>query len=551
MTSVAQIGVVHGDVHQHGPSPAYDEVSLIIRDCVVHLRANGTLPSAVEVQVTKLGVKSARSAVSARGLPPFVSRTLGVELTEMLRSEGMVLVRGPAAAGKTRLVTETIRAERGEDPLVVPRNGRDLRRLADAEVLPDGAVILLDDLERFLGGEGLDHQLLNRLCAPGSRRVVAATIRNEALRPYEQVRMATWTQSNQHLHIGAEVFTALPDERRLALPTRLDADEQQRAQELSDQDERLAAAAIAGEGFGEYLAAGPAMLERWRVGDEPAGVGRALISAAVDCRRAGLSTALPKATLAGLFRHYLVSGWSQRHDLPSVEQGLAWACAPVLGAGSCLTPVGKNAYLASDYLVDMVDEAHQDRVLSAEVHEAAWNVVLSTASKADLLRVGLRAYNAGAVGRAERAWAVGAEANDSKAMTNLGLLLNLGGRVSEAEVWYRRAVVLGDSRAMTNLGALLERDGRVEEADVWYHRAAEAGEETAMMNIGRLHKSRRQFKDAMVWYRRAARSGDIVAIKALAGLMIYLGRDEEAEVWIRLASDSTGANLLRREQKLE
>lgn len=92
----------------------------------------------------------------------------------------------------------------------------------------------------------------------------------------------------------------------------------------------------------------------WRPGGHPHGA--ALVAAAVDCRRAGLTDPVPVDLLAALAKHYLDAHGGTALRPEPLDATLAWATKPARGASSLLMPASENQVLAFDYLIDLVSE---------------------------------------------------------------------------------------------------------------------------------------------------------------------------------------------------
>ncbi|WP_244252639.1 tetratricopeptide repeat protein [Micromonospora antibiotica] len=523
--------------------------------CLLHLRDDGRPPLVEQVDPLDLGVKPAIDTTDRhdQDLPPYVPRTGDDDLEWAIAEGGIVLLHGKAAAGKSRSAFEAIHRLRPHHQLLTPAYAGALRDVVEAGYPIRDAVVWLDDLERFLTPGGIDQALLQRLCPSGRADVVVvATIRDEELSRLDHAA----TRGGQ----GQELITAGLDEAaaklvaqirgRRRIPVGQHLTDSERTDAEATGDDRITAALTAGVGFAEYLAAGPAMMRRWSVGDGPSfEVGHALISAAVDCRRAGYTTPVPRDILAKLYRPYLSPAWRHRADLPTITQGLQWACERVLGASSCLLPHENDTYTASDYLLDRTTTG-QGPLATIPVPDQVWNTLLTIATTPQAATIGTHAYFTQRLDIAEQAWRTAADTGDTGAMFNLGVLLaQLGDRQEEAEQWYRRAADAGHTRAMSNLGVLLEQRGdRQEEAEQWYRRAADTGDTGdtgAMFNLGVLLAQRgdRQ-EEAEQWFRRAADTGDTRAMFNLGVLLAQLGdRQEEAEQWFRRAADTgdTGA----------
>ncbi len=93
-------------------------------------------------------------------------------------------------------------------------------------------------------------------------------------------------------------------------------------------------------GLAELLADGPELARDWQNGWRPGGHprGAALVAAAVDCRRAGLSDPVPVELLADLAEHYLDARGGDTLRPESLEDAWSWARKPARGASSLLMP---------------------------------------------------------------------------------------------------------------------------------------------------------------------------------------------------------------------
>ncbi|MEV4146871.1 hypothetical protein AB0J40_24605 [Amycolatopsis sp. NPDC049691] len=398
------------------------------------------LPKVADVSLLALRVKRAVDTFDDEGrdLPPYVPRDRDEDLDWAIASGGLVLLHGRAAAGKSRAAAEAVRRLRPAHDLLVPVDGPALRQIAESSPELTDTVVWLDDLERFLVPGGLDLGLLQRL-APSV--CVVATIRDHELAAHRAADGAI----NK---AAADLIAGIPPSHLIVIDKHLTEAERERAKTAQAGDPRISQALIASEGFAEYLAAGTPMLQRWSIGDSPLFyVGQAVISAAIDCRRAGYSEAVPGAALAELYRGYLPSPWRDRSDLPPVAEGLDWAARPVLGASSCLQPRTGGAYLASDYLVDRAQEGTCP-LGDSPIPDRTWEVLLSVSSGQNIVSVGLAAYD--------------------------------GGRFETAERFFRRAVDSGDETALGPLSMTIGRMNRFSEVNDILLNAAQSGNEDVM-----------------------------------------------------------------------
>lgn len=471
----------------------------------------------------RLGVHPAWKLADGAPIPPYVSRTADAELDRALARGGLVLVQGDAAAGKTRSAYEAVlrNASRlGWDSVFVPQDETALRELARKPRAK--TVVWLDDLERYLTTDGLDDNLLMALCPRGpSDSVVLATLRTRAR---EDLGVDGDGVSGRSLRV---LTRATP----IQLDRRLNRTETATAHRYRT-DPRIAGAIVEenGAGLAEYIAAGPQAVLRWQSGrdgeNEP---GAALVSAAVDLRRAGYLDPIPLDWLVSLHAGYLSERFRSRLGETDLAGALDWAVQPVRGASSCLIPAGPNRYRAFDYLVDFVDP-------STEVPEAVWQGLLGThlLTADQRFRIARAAVRFGRLTEATSLWTGLAQSHDQFAMFNLGWAAQANGDEATAEQWYLRAAEAGNSWAMSNLGTMAENRDDAGMAQLWYQRAAEAGDTTGMTNLGGLFAQTGRIDQARNAYRRAASAGD------------PNGQRKEAVLELLHGDRKRGADLLRR-----
>ena len=159
---------------------------LLADEC--HGVRNGVLPRVGDVpEPLLMGVHPSVAAAHDRDdqVPEYVARVADRQLRLAVRLGGFVLVVGDSAAGKTRSAYEAIHAELGDYQLLIPRRAGSLPMLARSGFqFPGEVVIWLNDLERYLGDDGLDRLLLERLLRGGPRVVVLATLRQAVYGAY-------------------------------------------------------------------------------------------------------------------------------------------------------------------------------------------------------------------------------------------------------------------------------------------------------------------------------------------------------------------------------
>ena len=222
----------------------------------------------------------------------------------------------------------------------------------------------LDDLERFLGADGLTVGLLHNLTS--GRAIVVGTIRAHAMdtyRPGDELRPPEWEV--------LQAFTQIDLKRRLS--------QTERGWVRATVIDPGVLAAVQRYGLAEYLGAGPEAIDKFTKGETIQPVGQALVRAAVDWRRTGLTRPIPRKILAtpAMASIYL----AERPEVPrseqALDQGLDWATAKINETVALLGPIFTDpddvAFEAFDYLVDHLTLA------GASIPDPVWRVSLHEA----------------------------------------------------------------------------------------------------------------------------------------------------------------------------
>ena len=177
------------------------------------------LPRLADVRTDRLGVFPPR-----RGHEDgrYAAREVDPPLRAALKDSPLVLVVGPARAGKSRTASEAARSALSAALTIVPRDADGLRALLELdpplELAPDQAVVWLDSLERYI--DALDGERLDELCERGVS--VVATVRDD-----------TWKRLLGGDGQQADAAKALAARARVyVLPARLRRDERARARQL-------------------------------------------------------------------------------------------------------------------------------------------------------------------------------------------------------------------------------------------------------------------------------------------------------------------------------
>jgi hypothetical protein len=344
-------------------------------------------------------------------VPAYVGRDIDDRVDEALWSGGFVLLSGESTAGKTRVAYEAVHRVFPDHFLLAPVARESVPTVVATIVERRRCVVWLDDIERFFGAHGLTVPLMHRMLAADA--VVVGTIRVSELDRFGARHEAGlddgerdgWRTAREVLRLAVEISLT----RRWS-PAELD-----RAGRSTDRRVRLALGMADSFGLAELLADGPELARDWRNAWRPGGQprGAALVAAAVDCRRAGLSDPVPVELLAELAEHHLDAQGGAALRPEPLAAALAWATTPARGASSLLMPVGDDRVLAFDYLIDLVTEP---------VPVPVWLALADWCTPEQALGIGLTARRVARFEAAETAFGKAAEAGVP------------GGRAAQAEL---------------------------------------------------------------------------------------------------------------------
>lgn len=310
----------------------------------------GRIPRARQVtRPEAAGVRAAEGATA----PPYVPRDAEQEVVLRLQRTGFVLLVGESAAGKSRLGYEVARSRFGQYRFVAPRTRAAVPQAVACARSCRRAVVWLDDLENYLGRDGITATMLRSLSDSGpGHRVVLGTMRVEEYRRFEAREESRLTGSDRDAwRTQREV---LQEAHVIRLPRRWSEHECRRAAAHAD-DARIAAALHTCDRFGiaETIAAGPELMAAWQNAWAPGTNPRAaaLVTAAVDCRRAGLRSAVTGDLLQRLHEPLTERGGSDLRPEP-LTTAFQWACTPALATSGLLLHDGDGRYQAFDYLIN-------------------------------------------------------------------------------------------------------------------------------------------------------------------------------------------------------
>jgi tetratricopeptide (TPR) repeat protein len=465
------------------------------------------LPRLSEVTNDVLGVTPTR--YSGEGAAPYVRRReADAAIRGMLHSAGplypFVIVWGTTKAGKSRTLAEALRATFTDDPaVVVPRDGQALAELArqgiDSLVDNKPAVVVLDDLDPA----GLGALTTEVLGLVRSWAVIAATMTAKRRSDVE-------TSDGE---VGRNARSALADSAQYELasepPTGAERAEAERLYPAENFDGSIA----------EVLVGAQQLLARYRAAPDEHPAGCAVVQAAVDARRVGVSRPLKDAELRRLFPRYLQAirvGLLPTDD--SFTAGISWAAHPVASQVALLKQAnpGRNPpeWVVFDHAVT-ADEGYAGYHRRL-VPDETWTELIGMLPPEDAFPIGITTHDHETEIAAFRKAASSGQANVSGvAAYNLGLLLEAQGDRDEARAAYQQAVDSGhpDAAPMArlNIGNLLMAQDDLDGARAAFQAAVDSGHPDAApmarANLGLLLEARRDLDGARAAYQAAVDSG--------------------------------------------
>ena len=323
----------------------------------------GGLQRVADLSDTEFGVHPAHTPFA------YLPRDKESEVHDLLAERRPVLVVGHSMAGKSRMCAELARREFPGWPVFIPAPPEGLAKLAP-DALPHEAVVWLNDLDRYLTGDGMRAEWLDRMVRDGN--LIVATMRareHEKFQPTKDVRPPQ-----------AEVL-----ERFTIVRLKPDPDEQQRlAAQVQDPAMR---AGVQRYGLAEYAGGGYLAVDRFETGESQHPLGAAMVRAAADWRRTGLDV-VPEETLALLAPMYLPEKF--RCDPgEDFQTALDWARELVDQTIRLLEPAAGGGYRVYDYTLDYLTRT------APAVPDRTWREAVAAMPAARVSAVRYRAYLAG------------------------------------------------------------------------------------------------------------------------------------------------------------
>jgi tetratricopeptide (TPR) repeat protein len=355
-----------------------------------------------------VGVRGPAGQILQERVPVYVPRDADGELESRVADSVFVLLVGDSSAGKSRAAYQAL-AGLPDHVLIVPRDRASLPSAIGRAAATRRCVLWLDDLEGYLGAGVLTRADVVALVSERrAHRVVMATLRaaEEAVLSAEDAR----TPGRREIHEVLDLACRIPISRTFS------PSEQSRATALA-WDPRISEALEHMDHYGipEYLAAGPELMHAWEdawSANTDRGApghprGAALIAAAVDVRRSGYVSPLPRALLEQVHESYLEQRGGSRLRPEALAEAWAWATSPRRATTALLEPLGDRQVQVFDYLLDRVQRQSRP---SDHVPAAVIEAALTVSSPADADSIGELAYEHGRYDLAEKAFHVSYQA---------------------------------------------------------------------------------------------------------------------------------------------
>ncbi|MFC9670031.1 tetratricopeptide repeat protein [Streptomyces sp. NPDC056949] len=424
--------------------------------------------------------------------PVYVVRSHDHALAKVLEEveEGasrIAVLYGDSATGKTRACWEAVRALGPKWRLWQPSADAGV----DVEHVGPHTVIWLDEMHRHLLTPGTaDGERL----ADALRSLLADTERSPVL-----VVGTTWLEEWELLTGEGEARKESPRARALLSGTGIHVSpsfgsdgDWHGLREAATGDPRLAQAVEMAEGRHviQYLAGGPVQLERCRSASDGA---RAVIETAMDARRLGFASALPRSLFEGAAHGYLTD--QQWEALPEgwLDQGLEWASERLRGIPGPLTrirPRPDAPGLSEPHyrMADFIAQHGRTTRGTEQVPVTLWNAL--TAHVTDRNDIGRLVESA-------------------RSRSHFGYLVQL--RLQQVEA--------GDDSGLADLWMTLDRAGEGELADeILLNEAAEGGAQACLLLAEQAEWAEASL-DREMWLREAVHSGSSEARIELAELL--------------------------------
>jgi tetratricopeptide (TPR) repeat protein len=363
---------------------------------------DGHLPRVQEITNPALLAGPARLPARAGGsrgtATPYVLRDFDGPLRRALGGSGFVLLIGDAVTGKSRSAFEAMSAVLPDHYLIAPRRRGAVGPAVDLAAAERRSVLWIDDLYELAGPDGLTRGQVARLIGdPACHRLIIACISHADLRRFTDLSDSAARQTNREAIELAHRFAVdreWSDNEMLRLTHRTAA--------LSADHPLVRQAAH--RDLTRRLVAADEVLSTWRSvradasARGPVVLSAALISAAVDCRRAGMSNPLSRRLLSRIHHAYLPPDYHLAGNDLEAAWELATAPDPITAALTVsqrrrTSEDDGETYL--DVFSYLVDERDREAGTADQVPSLVLYACLAEAEAAEAMRIGQVASNYG------------------------------------------------------------------------------------------------------------------------------------------------------------
>jgi TPR repeat protein len=488
-------------------------------------------------------------------LPTYVPRSHDARLAEVVDKalmgySSVAMLVGDSSTGKTRACWEAVQRLRATrwrlwHPIYPSR--------------PDAAAAELPKIESYmvLWLNDAQHYLLPGNTESGER--IAAGLRDlllDAKRGPVLVLGTMWpepwatltTTPPPGVHDPYAQARALLADAAIHVPDTFVGNEIAQLRRAARSDPRLALAASHADGgrITQYLAGVHELSRRYRTA--PAGA-RAIIHVAMDARRVGLSTLIPRDLLALSGPGYLADvDWNNAGD-NWLDEALAYTSAPCHGTPGPLTPIKPRPAQRDDtdrycQLADYLEQVGRIERAGLFPPESFWNALVAvSADPHAIFWLGVHAEARGRYRLATQLLQVAADRGDRDALLVLAQLRAETGDLTEAEVFAVAAADRGDPGGLRELAMTLETKNP-SRAEALYRQAADRGDDHALWKLGNICAARGDGAGAKAWYQQAADRGHPYAKNSLRVLRQYLAQVANLEAVCRQAVENGVSNAL-------
>jgi hypothetical protein len=452
-------------------------------------------------------------------LPHYVERAHDLRLRQLLQTivsgrNGIVVLVGSSSSGKTRAAWEAVRQ--------LPKSWSLWHPLApaQAEAVLDGidqvspqTVIWLNELQNYLLTSSPDvgeevAARLRTLLRDNSRApiLILGTIWPEYLAKVLSIPAAGEVDAHSQAR-------ALVTNTEIRIPSAFSPDELRAAAETGDPRLRQALGHSKSGEITQYLAGGPALLQRFETAPAAA---QAMVKVAIDAHRLGYTANLSRSFLELATPGYLSDNeWLAIRD-DWLDQALEYT------GGICRGAVGLLVRYRLRPGQGTEDQAHfrlADYIAQWGRKARCFDVPPSQFWDAALINV-----------------------TTAEELTSLGDAAAARWRIRYAMLFYERAIAMGSAAALLRMGELEETRGNASQALEYFLRGATAGNIGAQLKLADNLSDKGEFTDARRWLRVAADRGDYRAMQSLAQIAEAAGDESEAVALLQVAVGLAGIN---------